>query len=74
MDFVVVVFFVLVEKKSNVVGWEKFMDVYQQLKKEILFDFEFVIYMEEFCVWVEEVIWFFNLFFGDFYLQCFYDF
>lgn len=68
MDSVAAVPSALVEKKSNAAGREKFMDVYQQLKKEILSDSELVTYTEESRAWVEEVTWLPNLSFGDLHL------
>ncbi|XP_024363271.1 farnesyl pyrophosphate synthase [Physcomitrium patens] len=56
MDSVAAVPSALVEKKSNAAGREKFMDVYQQLKKEILSDSELVTYTEESRAWVEEML------------------
>lgn len=45
-----------VEKKSsNAGGREKFMEVYKQLKKELLSDSELVTYTDESRAWVEEV-------------------
>lgn len=53
-----------VEKKSNAGGREKFMEVYQQLKKELLSDSELVTYTDESRAWVDEVR---TLYFDDLY-------
>lgn len=44
-----------VKKESNAAGREAFLEVYQQLKKELLCDNELVTYTDESRAWVEEV-------------------
>jgi len=43
------------KKSSNAGEREKFLEVYRQLKKELLSDSELVTYTDESRAWVEEV-------------------